>query len=166
MMNFDHDHIVRLIGVCFEACSSVILHLDSAQTSSWPEFIILELMNEGDLLNYLRRARPTASQTCQLNKLDLLGIIADVSNGCKYLEDLHFVHRDIATRNCLVHCATDVHGPAHRVTKISDFGLARDIYRNDYYRKEGEGLLPVRWMSPEALIDGLFTTQSDVWVST
>ena len=47
--------------------------------------------------------------------------------------------------------------------KIGDFGLARDIYKNDYYRKEGEGLLPVRWMSPESLIDGVFTIQSDVW---
>ena len=25
--------------------------------------------------------------------------------------------------------------------KIGDFGLARDIYKNDYYRKEGEGRL-------------------------
>jgi len=47
--------------------------------------------------------------------------------------------------------------------KLADFGLARDIYRNDYYRKEGEALLPVRWMSPEALIDGVFTSQSDIW---
>ena len=50
-----------------------------------------------------------------------------------------------------------------RVVKIGDFGLARDIYKNDYYRKEGEGLMPVKWMSPESLIDGVFTTQSDVW---
>lgn len=27
---------------------------------------------------------------------------------------------------------------------------------------EGERLMPVRWMSPEAF-DGVFTTQSDVW---
>ena len=50
-----------------------------------------------------------------------------------------------------------------RVVKIGDFSLARDIYKNDYYRKEGEGLMPVKWMSPESLIDGVFTTQSDVW---
>lgn len=50
-----------------------------------------------------------------------------------------------------------------RVVKIGDFGLAREIYKNDYYRKRGEGLLPVRWMAPENLMDGIFTSQSDVW---
>lgn len=47
--------------------------------------------------------------------------------------------------------------------KIGDFGLARDIYETDYYRKGGKGLLPVRWMAPEGLRDGLFTNESDVW---
>lgn len=68
--------------------------------------------------------------------------------------------RDLAARNCLVSLLSDE--GEYRV-KIGDFGLARDIYRNDYYRKEGEALLPVRWMSPEALVDGVFTTQSDIW---
>jgi proto-oncogene tyrosine-protein kinase ROS len=40
------------------------------------------------------------------------------------------VHRDLAARNCLV-SSTD---PAKRRVKIGDFGLARDIYKNDYYR--------------------------------
>ena len=66
--------------------------------------------------------------------------------------------RDLAARNCLISLTDRGH-----IVKIGDFGLARDIYKNDYYRKEGEGLLPVRWMSPESLIDGVFTTQSDVW---
>jgi len=66
--------------------------------------------------------------------------------------------RDLAARNCLISLTDRGH-----IVKIGDFGLARDIYKNDYYRKEGEGLLPVRWMSPESLIDGVFTTLSDVW---
>ncbi len=49
--------------------------------------------------------------------------------------------------------------------KIGDFGLARDVYKNDYYRigQNGDKCLPVRWMSPESLVDGVFTMQSDVW---
>jgi proto-oncogene tyrosine-protein kinase ROS len=43
---------------------------------------------------------------------------------------MHYVHRDLAARNCLV-SSTD---PAKRRVKIGDFGLARDIYKNDYYR--------------------------------
>ena len=73
------------------------------------------------------------------------------------------IHRDLAARNCLVN-TKDYAGPnVNRCVKIGDFGLARDIYKSDYYRKEGEGLLPVRWMSPEALVDGIFSVQSDVW---
>ncbi len=73
-----------------------------------------------------------------------------------------YICRDLAARNCLVSLRNGL-----RQVKIGDFGLARDIYKSDYYRKEGEGLLPVRWMSPESLVDGVFTTQSDVWyVST
>ena len=45
--------------------------------------------------------------------------------------------------------------------KIGDFGLARDVYKSDYYR--GGGYLPVKWMSPESLMEHKFSTQSDVW---
>lgn len=47
--------------------------------------------------------------------------------------------------------------------RVTDFGMTRDIYCKDYYRKGTKGLLPVRWMAPEALRDGMFTTKSDVW---
>lgn len=49
------------------------------------------------------------------------------------------------------------------LVKIGDFGLAREIYANDYYKQGCNKLLPIRWMSPESIFDGVFTTQSDVW---
>lgn len=89
---------------------------------------------------------------------DLLMCAMDVSKGCEYLEDHHFIHRDIAARNCLLTGT----GPG-RIVKIADFGMARDIYRADYYRKGGKTLLPVKWMPPEAFLDGIFTSKTDVW---
>lgn len=71
-----------------------------------------------------------------------MAMCVDVARGCRYLEEMHFVHRDLACRNCLVSSGD----PQTRIVKIGDFGLARDIYKNDYYRKEGEGLLPVRYI--------------------
>ncbi|XP_044740104.1 proto-oncogene tyrosine-protein kinase ROS [Chrysoperla carnea] len=144
MAHFKHKHILRLLGVCRD---------------NDPHFIIMELMQAGDLLSYLRSSRPLLDTSQALTLRDLIEMCVDVSKGCCYLEEQHFVHRDLACRNCLVSSAD----PSARVVKIGDFGLARDIYKNDYYRKEGEGLLPVRWMAPESLVDGVFTSQSDVW---
>ncbi len=41
--------------------------------------------------------------------------------------------------------------------------MARDIYRADYYRKGGKAMLPVKWMPPEAFLDGIFTSKTDIW---
>ena len=39
--------------------------------------------------------------------------------------------------------------------------MARDIRKNCYYR--GGGNLPIKWLAPEALTEGRFSCQSDVW---
>ncbi|XP_069831031.1 proto-oncogene tyrosine-protein kinase ROS isoform X2 [Dendropsophus ebraccatus] len=147
MSQFCHPNILKLLGVCLY---------------NEPQYIILELMDGGDLLSYLRGARAnTLVQETWLSIVDFLDMSLDISRGCTYLEKMHFVHRDLAARNCLV--SVKEYKDPRRMVKIGDFGLARDVYKSDYYRKKGEGLLPVRWMAPESLIDGIFTTRSDVW---
>ena len=45
---------------------------------------------------------------------------------CSYLEQLNVTHRDLAARNCLV-------GDNYQV-KISDFGMSRSLYSQQYYK--------------------------------
>ena len=53
---------------------------------------------------------------------------------------------------------------AHFVIKITDFGLSEDVYARNYFR-QGQGSsvkLPVKWMAPESLQDGVFSDKTDV----
>ncbi|XP_049319381.1 tyrosine-protein kinase receptor [Astyanax mexicanus] len=143
MSKFNHQNIVRCIGVSLQIL---------------PRFILLELMTGGDLKSFLRQNRPKANQSSSLTMLELLHMARDIAFGCQYLEENHFIHRDIAARNCLLTCP----GP-ERVAKIGDFGMARDIYRASYYRKGGRAMLPVKWMPPEAFLEGIFTCKTDTW---
>ncbi|KAK5639789.1 hypothetical protein RI129_010600 [Pyrocoelia pectoralis] len=143
MSKFNHPNIVHFIGVCFD---------------KHPRFIVLELLAGGDLKNFLRESRPKPDKSGSLTMKDLIMIAIDVAKGCNYMEENRFIHRDIAARNCLL----TTKGPG-RVVKIADFGMSRDIYRSDYYRKGGRAMLPIKWMPPEAFLDGIFTAKTDVW---
>ena len=67
----------------------------------------------------------------------------------EFLHRRKCVHRDLAARNVPV---------GHDwVMKIADFGMAQDLSDSDYYRKVGEGKMPVKWMSPESLFERVCT---------
>ncbi|KAM9352509.1 insulin-like growth factor 1a receptor [Symphorus nematophorus] len=141
MKEFNCHHVVRLLGVV---------------SQGQPTLVIMELMTRGDLKSHLRSLRKENSTTQVLPPLKkMIQMAGEIADGMSYLNANKFVHRDLAARNCMV--AEDF------TVKIGDFGMTRDIYETDYYRKGGKGLLPVRWMSPESLKDGVFTTMSDVW---
>ncbi|XP_054855442.1 high affinity nerve growth factor receptor isoform X2 [Eublepharis macularius] len=143
-----HEHIVKFYGVC---------------TEGEPLIMVFEYMKHGDLNRFLRSHGPDAKildngsgqSSGQLNLSQMLQIATQIASGMVYLASLHFVHRDLATRNCLVGHSL--------VVKIGDFGMSRDIYSTDYYRVGGRTMLPIRWMPPESILYRKFTTESDIW---
>ncbi|XP_018618432.2 focal adhesion kinase 1-like isoform X4 [Scleropages formosus] len=104
MRQFDHPHIVKLVGVITEN----------------PGWIVMELCMLGELRSFL--------QVRKYN-LDLASLILfayQLSTALAYLESKRFVHRDIAARNVLV-SSTDC-------VKLGDFGLSRYMEDCSYYK--------------------------------
>lgn len=146
-----HPNLIRFYGVCCQELTFNKLEI---------KYIVIESMNRGDLLSFLRSYR-TKKESLEFAKA--FKICSDIAAGCEYLESVKFIHRDLAARNCLVHVSND-----SLIVKLADFGLARELYssnKSDYYKQimNVHKLLPIRWMAPESLCDGVYTTKSDVW---
>jgi receptor tyrosine kinase len=134
LSEFDHPHIVRLLGVC---------------AIGRPMCLLFEYMSRGDLSVYLRACSPnsyltehhaekssiaantTASSgggiSCngfggdvKIGHIEQVQIAKQVCSGMVYLSDRKFVHRDLASRNCLL----DASGSC----KIADFGLSQRVF--------------------------------------
>ncbi|KAL5251182.1 hypothetical protein ACHWQZ_G016778 [Mnemiopsis leidyi] len=86
---------------------------------------------------------------------NMLNMMYQIACGMQYLCYKNIIHRDLAARNILV--GEDM------TVKVSDFGLARDMYLEGQYMMNPRGRVPFKWMSPEALFDLKFTSKSDVW---
>ncbi|XP_053107127.1 discoidin domain-containing receptor 2 isoform X2 [Hemicordylus capensis] len=143
MSRLKDPNIIRLLAVCI---------------TDDPLCMITEYMENGDLNQFLSRQEPHSSSETSIPSVsyaDLKFMATQIASGMKYLSFLNFVHRDLATRNCLV-------GKNYTI-KIADFGMSRNLYSGDYYRIQGRAVLPIRWMSWESILLGKFTTASDVW---
>ncbi|NXT91794.1 DDR2 protein, partial [Anhinga rufa] len=151
MSRLKDPNIIRLLAVCI---------------TDDPLCMITEYMENGDLNQFLSRQQagsPPAGHASTVSPplsppnsySDLRFMATQIASGMKYLSSLNFVHRDLATRNCLV-------GKQYTI-KIADFGMSRNLYSGDYYRIQGRAVLPIRWMSWESILLGKFTTASDVW---
>uniref|UniRef100_A0A8C6ZBN9 Tyrosine-protein kinase n=1 Tax=Nothoprocta perdicaria TaxID=30464 RepID=A0A8C6ZBN9_NOTPE len=134
LKQYNHPNIVRLIGVC---------------TQKQPVYIVMELVQGGDFLSFLR------SEGSQLKVKELIKMTENAAAGMEYLESKHCIHRDLAARNCLV--------TEKNTLKISDFGMSREEEDGIYASTGGMKQIPVKWTAPEALNYGRYSSESDVW---
>ena len=151
MADFGHPNIVKLLGVC---------------AMGKPMCLLFEYMTRGDLNELLRRCSPEHyivmrpnleiyDEIPTVDTVDQLYLCMQVACGMVYLSERGYVHRDLATRNCLV--------GDNLIVKIADFGLARSVHSIDYYKGGEHDAIPIRWMQLESILHNKFTTESDVW---
>ncbi|XP_034048199.1 tyrosine-protein kinase transmembrane receptor ROR2 isoform X3 [Thalassophryne amazonica] len=151
MMRFhlQHQNIVCLLGVV---------------TKEQPMSMIFTYSSLGDLHEFLVMRSPNSdvgssdddkTVKSTLEQADFLHVITQIAAGMEYLSNHQVVHKDVAARNILVYDKLSI--------KILDLGLFRDVYSADYYNLMGTNPFPIRWMSPEAIMYGKFSTDSDIW---
>ncbi|XP_062512136.1 tyrosine-protein kinase receptor Tie-1-like [Corticium candelabrum] len=148
-----HDHVVRLLGIC------------SRQGPLW---LIFEYARYGNFMRYLRDHRESeyheedcSSTSSRNHKMQFITaqkmfqFALQIASGMEYLISKKILHCDLAARNVLVF--------DNEVLKICDFGMAKDVKYHGYYFRQSKRMLPVKWMSPESMMDKLYTEASDVW---
>ncbi|XP_046707146.1 ephrin type-A receptor 3 [Silurus meridionalis] len=145
MQHFDHDNIVKLLGVT----------LETVQDSSIPvPLVILPFLKHGDLRRFLIATR-YGDVPMFVPDQSLLRFMIDIALGMEYLSSKGFLHRDLAARNCML-------GDDLRV-RVADFGLSKQICSSNYYRQKVAIRMPIKWMAIESLSESIYTSKSDVW---
>lgn len=153
---FRHKNVVMLMGVV---------------TKGTPILCVLSFNDGGAVRGYLKQkkeeitATPIADRSPDDPRLtqapfsELTLYVLQTARGLEYLATKHFIHRDVAARNLLLHTEPD---GSHTV-KISDFGMTR-FQTSSYYKvTDTSDRVPIRWTAIEALTDQKFSRRLGVW---
>ncbi|CAJ0594222.1 unnamed protein product [Cylicocyclus nassatus] len=123
-----------------------VIRLHGVCTSKEPIMIVMELCPGGSLLLRLQDLNNQPSLVTKIN------YVYGAARGMAYLQSKDIIHRDIAARNCLL--------GENDVLKISDFGLS---FIGKTLMEKKLKKVPLRWLSPETLKSGVYSTKTDVY---
>ena len=122
-------------------------------------FMVTEFAARGSLLGYLREAAKSKGVNALPEAL-AVRFALEIARGMRYIAAQKMVHRDLAARNILLSTKLEC--------KVTDFGLARDLYEGDgqYVANAGykeSNPTAWKWTSLEGLRQSTYTIEGDVW---
>ncbi|KAM7346076.1 protein tyrosine kinase 7 [Cochliomyia hominivorax] len=140
-----HKGVVRLYGLCREKD---------------PHYMVLEYTDWGDLKQFLLatagkvNTSTNSSSPPPLQTGQVLAVAYQIARGMDAIYRSRFIHKDLATRNCII--SSDF------IVKVSYPALSKDKYNREYF-KHRNTLLPIRWLAPECIQEDEYTTKSDIY---
>ncbi|KAL6431372.1 hypothetical protein ACFW04_007183 [Cataglyphis niger] len=134
-----HENIVQLEGVCLKMPNMCL---------------VMEYARGGSLNRVLsgRKIRPSV----------LVDWAIQIARGMDYLHNkapISLIHRDLKSSNVLLSEPIENDDFQHKTLKITDFGLAREVYKTTRMSAAGT----YAWMAPEVIKKSIFSKASDVW---
>ncbi|XP_015587931.1 mitogen-activated protein kinase kinase kinase 11 isoform X2 [Cephus cinctus] len=134
-----HENIVQLEGVCLK-----MPHM----------CLVMEYARGGSLNRVLsgRKIRPDV----------LVDWAIQIARGMDYLHNkapISLIHRDLKSSNVLLSEPIENDDLQYKTLKITDFGLAREVYKTTRMSAAGT----YAWMAPEVIKKSTFSKASDVW---
>ena len=103
------------------------MHISIAVVSSFSSIVFWFSLYDQSQHIYIYNIQHTADSVQSVHNLSIteqIGLSKQILCGLVYLSDRKFVHRDLATRNCLLN---------NNVVKIADFGLSQKMFLQVLY---------------------------------
>ncbi|XP_050675418.1 tyrosine-protein kinase-like otk [Leptidea sinapis] len=154
-----HDNMSRLIGLCNE---------------SEPHYMLLEHTDWGDLKTFLIATRTVEENEEYTARVGQSHALPQSQNTIPPLGNLHRVvlaqqlagalnkiaakrltHRDVSARNCLITSQLQL--------KLSFPALTRGPNSHEYHKLHDQ-VIPLRWLPQETVMEGDYSTKSDVYM--
>ncbi|XP_065644042.1 tyrosine-protein kinase RYK isoform X2 [Hydra vulgaris] len=137
----NHPNVLTLMHVCLDDNNIPLM--------------VYPYVNRGNLKNYLRLSRTAEPLAKALTTKDVVLMALQIARGLQYLQKRRFIHKDVATRNCVVD--EDLH------VKLCDTALSKDFFPGDYHCLNENENRPIRWLATECLETNTYLYASDVW---